>query len=511
MNGTAGKADITGAGAASGGIAGAGAICVGIAGAGAMGAGIAQVAAMAGHEVRLYDARPEAAQAAVTAIRATLAQLAQKGKIPADAASAAGARLQPAPAIGHFAGCGLVIEAIVEELAPKQQLLRAVEAVVGPECLLATNTSSLSLAALAAGLRAPRRLAGMHFFNPAPRMELVEIVAGVATDPAVAAALEALARAWGKTPVRARATPGFIVNRAARPFYGEGLRLIAEQAAAPATLDALLRDAGGFRMGPCELTDLIGQDVNFAVTRTVWEALFHDPRFTPSLVQQELVEAGWLGRKTGRGFYDYSPGAAAPEAALEPPAPAPARIAVTGEDAWSEALARRLERGGIKVARHPHLPAEAVLHVSDGRTAAELEAAGERPQPTVVVDVALDYVTATRIAAAASPHCGESAWAEAVGALQAAGFAVTRLPDLPGLAVLRTLAMIINEAADAVHYGVASRADVDLAMRKGVNYPLGPFAWAERLGAARVRTAMAALAAFYGEDRYRPSPGLRRI
>ena len=484
---------------------------VGIAGAGAMGAGIAQVAALAGHEVRLYDVRAGAAPAAVAAARATLETLAAKGKIAVETARAAGARLQATATLAQFADCGLVIEAIVEQLEPKRELLREIEAVVGAECLLATNTSSLPLAALAAALRAPRRLAGMHFFNPAPRMELVEIVAGVATDPGVARALEQLARAWGKTPVRVRATPGFIVNRVARPFYGEGLRLIAEQAAAPATLDALLREAGGFRMGPCELTDLIGQDVNFAVTRSVWESFFHDPRFAPSLAQQELVEAGWLGRKTGRGFYDYSEGVAAPAAAAEPLAKTPGRIAITGDDALSEALAQRLERGGVHVVRRPHLPAESVLHVSDGRTAAELEAAGERPQPTVVVDLALDYASATRIAVAASPRCHAAAWAEAVGALQAAGLAVTRLPDLPGLAVLRTVAMIVNEAADAVHYGVASRADVDLAMRLGVNYPLGPFAWAERIGAARVRAALAALAAFYGEDRYRSSPGLRRL
>jgi 3-hydroxybutyryl-CoA dehydrogenase len=477
-----------------------------------MGGGIAQVAAMAGHDVLLYDVRPGAAQAAVAATRATLEQLAKKGKIPAAAAAAAAARLQPAATVTAFAGCGLVLEAIVEQLAPKRELLRELEAVAGPGCLLATNTSSLSLAALAAALRAPGRLAGMHFFNPAPRMELVEIIASVATDPAVAAALEALARAWGKTPVRVSATPGFIVNRVARPFYGEGLRLIAERAAAPATLDALLREAGGFRMGPCELTDLIGQDVNFAVTRTVWEAFFHDPRFAPSLVQQELVEAGWLGRKSGRGFYDYAEGAAPPAAAVEPAAPAPERIAVTGDDALSEAFAQRLERGGVHVVRRPHLPAAVVLHVSDGRTAAELEAAAAgRPQPTVVVDAALDFAAAPRLAVAASPGCHESAWSDAVGALQAAGFAVTRLPDLPGLAVLRTVAMIVNEAADALHFGVASRDDIDLAMRKGVNYPLGPFAWAERLGPPRVRGAMAALAAFYGEDRYRSSPGLRSL
>ena len=484
---------------------------VGIVGAGAMGAGIAQVAATAGHSVLLLDHRPGAAQAAVASVGAMFDKLAAKGKLASELAAAARARLTPVATLADLAPAGLVIEAIVEDLAAKRELFAALEAIVAPGCLLATNTSSLAIPAIASALRAPQRLAGMHFFNPAPLMELVEIVGGVASDPDVLDQLAALARAWGKSPVRARSTPGFIVNRVARPFYAEGLRLLAEEAADPATLDAVMREAGGFRMGPCELTDLIGQDVNFAVTRSVFDGFFGDPRFTPSLVQQELVAAGWLGRKRGRGFYRYGEGAPPPAPQTEPLAPVPERVALIGEDSVSDALAQRLRRGGVEVVRTPHLPTDVVLRASDGRTAAELEASAEHLQPTVVVDLALDYATATRIAVAFSPHCHQAGRATAIGALQTAGFAVSWMRDLPGLAVLRTVAMLINEAADAVHYGIASAADVDVAMRKGVNYPLGPLAWGDKLGIAHVHAALTHLAAFYGEDRYRVSPLIRQL
>ncbi|MGH9393851.1 MAG: 3-hydroxyacyl-CoA dehydrogenase [Terriglobales bacterium] len=494
-------------------------IPVGIVGAGAMGSGIAQVAAAAGHPVLIVDARAGAAAEAIAGVRAMFAKLAAKGKLSAQAAAAAASRLKPAESLAELAGAGLVIEAIVEQLEPKRRLFADLETIVDRECLLATNTSSLSLAAMAAALRTPARLVGMHFFNPAPLMELVEVVGSVATDEASLAAVEALARAWGKAPVLARATPGFIVNRVARPFYAEGLRLLAEQAADAATVDAVLREAGGFRMGPLELTDLIGQDVNFAVTRSVFAGFFHDPRFAPALVQQELVEAGWLGRKSGRGFYRYDADAPPPAPRSEAPEPAPDRIALTGHDRLAEALAARLQAGGVEVVLNPHLPTDLVLHIGDGRTAAALEALGASPgtwrQPTVVVDLALDYASATRLAIAASPRClgpePDSGCRRAIGALQAGGFAVSRMRDLPGLAVLRTVVMLANEAADAVHYGVASAADVDLAMRKGVNYPLGPLAWADRLGPARVLAALDHLAAFYGEDRYRASGLLRQV
>lgn len=488
---------------------------VGIVGAGAMGSGIAQVAAAAGHEVLLADARAGAAERSVGSIRAMFEKLAAKGKMSAAEAAAAAARLHPLvpgdAGLAALAPAGVLIEAIVEQLDAKRALWAALERVPGPDCLLATNTSSLSLAAIAAALATPGRLVGMHFFNPAPLMELVEIVGSVATDPAALDRAERLARAWGKLPVRARATPGFIVNRVARPFYAEGLRLLAEQACSPATLDALLRDAGGFRMGPCELTDLIGQDVNFAVTRTVFESFFFDPRFRPSLVQQELVEAGWLGRKSGRGFFSYAVGAARPAPDDAPAAPAPDRIALAGNGPLEDALEARIAAAGVNVLRQPQLPTDVLLVLSDGRTAAAHEAAHGHPQPTVVVDLALDLASARRLAVAASPACSPDAVATAVGALQAAGFAVNRLGDLPGLVVLRTVAMLINEAADAVHFGVATDAEVDLAMQKGVNYPLGLFAWSERWGCRRVAAALQHIGAYYGEDRYRLSPHLRAL
>ncbi|MGH9484830.1 MAG: 3-hydroxyacyl-CoA dehydrogenase, partial [Terriglobales bacterium] len=415
---------------------------VGIIGAGAMGTGIAQVAAAAGETVLLYDARSGAAATAIASVRKRFDQLAAKGKMTAADASAAAARLTPASALPKLSAAGLIIEAIVEDLAVKRALFASLDAILAPDCLLATNTSSLSLAAIATALRAPERLAGMHFFNPAPLMALVEVVGSVVTAPASLDAIERLARAWGKAPVRVRATPGFIVNRVARPYYAEGLRLLAEQATDPATLDALLREAGGFRMGPCELTDLIGQDVNFAVTCSVFHAYFGDPRFQPSLVQQELVEAGWLGRKSGRGFFAYGPDAPPPQPRQEPPFPPPQRIAIAGvqgNDALADVLAARIESAGVAVTRDPRLPTDVVLQVTDGRTALDCELAyGDQPQPTVVADLALDFSAVTRLALAASPHCHAEAWASIAGALQAAGIAVARLRDLPALAVLRT-------------------------------------------------------------------------
>ena len=270
-----------------------------------MGAGIAQVAAQAGHVVRLLDNRPGAAQKAIDGIRAQFAKMVEKSRLTADAAQAAGERLVAVESLAELAGSALVVEAIVENLDAKQKLYADLESIVGDDCIFGTNTSSISVTAIGAALKRQERLAGLHFFNPAPLMALVEIVSGLATDKAVAETLFATAAAWGKTPVHAKSTPGFIVNRVARPYYAEALRLAQEGAADYATIDAVMREAGGFRMGPFELMDMIGHDVNFAVTRSVWNAFYNDARFTPSLIQQELVDAGFLGRKSGRGFYDY--------------------------------------------------------------------------------------------------------------------------------------------------------------------------------------------------------------
>src|ERR1700712_973087 len=324
---------------------------VAVIGAGVMGGGIVQVALLAGHPVRLYDTRAGAAAAAIEQLMATLAKLADKGKLtPEDVASARG-RVRPAASLNELADSALVIEAIVENLAVKQGLLRDLEALVADTCVLASNTSSLSITAIARGLKLPGRVVGMHFFNPVPLMRLVEVVSGLATEPAVADAIHTLAQDWGKTAVHAKSTPGFIVNRIARPFYAETLALLQAQAATPAVLDACVRGAG-FRMGPCELMDLIGHDTNFSVTQSVYEANFFDKRYQPSLVQREMVDGGLLGRKSGRGFYRYPDGVAGARPADVEATPLPALpLVLRGDGAIADLLAARLAASGLGFAR----------------------------------------------------------------------------------------------------------------------------------------------------------------
>jgi 3-hydroxybutyryl-CoA dehydrogenase len=495
---------------------------VAVFGAGAMGAGIAQVAAQAGHPVQLHDARFGVADAAKKAMADTFAKLTSKGKLTAAAAEAALARVTTVGTLADACSAALVVEAIVEDAAAKRELFASLENVVADDCIIASNTSSLSITALAAGLRHPGRLVGMHFFNPAPLLPLVEVVSGLATSAGVAGTVYATAAAWGKSPVHAKSTPGFIVNRCARPFYAEALRLLGEQAADPATIDAVMRESGGFRMGPFELMDLIGLDVNLAVTRGVWEACFHDPRYAPSVIQQELVAAGRLGRKSGRGFYDHSANAARPAPRDEPAAPRPASVMIHGELGIAAPIAERMAVAGIAVERaraDSRFPGGALrvsgegggafLALTDGRTATE-RAVATGVANVVLFDLAFDYATATRIAVACADMCGDAARAAAVGALQAGGFVVSRFDDVAGLAVMRTVAMLANEAAEAVGQGVAAPAAIDTAMRKGVNYPCGPLEWADALGAANVRDVVANLAAHYGEDRYRVAPLLAR-
>ena len=378
---------------------------VGVVGAGAMGAGIAQVAAARGHRVLLADAFPAALDRARDGHAKAMAREVEKGRLTRDAADAVLARLTyvegvTAAALQAFEPCGLMIEAIIEDLAAKQALFRALEAELAKDAVLATNTSSLSVAALAGACAHPERVVGIHFFNPAPVMPLVEIIPAITTAPEVATQARALVDAWGKVTVVATDTPGFIVNRIARPFYGEALRILEERLADAATIDWAMRELGGFRMGPFELMDFIGNDVNFAVTSSVFEAMFYDPRYRPALTQRRLVEAGLLGRKAKRGYYDYRDGAVTPAPTTDP---------VVGR---------------------------------------------------MIVD--------------------------------------------------RIVAMLVNEAVDAVQLRIASPQDIELAMTKGVNYPKGLLAWGDELGAGTVLATLDALQAEYGEDRYRPSPLLRR-
>lgn len=379
---------------------------IGIVGAGAMGSGIAQIAATAGHPVVVVDTSAEALARGKSGVERAIQRDVEKKRMESAAGAAAIARIEwrhasSAASLDAVAGCGLVIEAVVEVLGVKRDLFNGLERVVPEDCILATNTSSLPVAAIAAACAHPDRVLGVHFFNPAPVMALVEIIPALGTSPDITAQTRTLVDGWGKTTVLASDTPGFIVNRIARPFYGEGLRLNDEGIADAATIDWAMREIGGFRMGPFELMDLIGHDVNFAVTRSIFESFFYDPRYKPSITQQRLVDAGMLGRKTGRGFYDYRDGAARPK------------------------------------------PQE------------------DRELGTQIFE--------------------------------------------------RILVMLINEAVDAVLWRVASPADVDLAVLKGVNYPKGLLAWGDEMGLDRVLTRLTALEQEYGEDRYRPSALLKRM
>jgi 3-hydroxybutyryl-CoA dehydrogenase len=491
-------------------------------GAGIMGAGIAQVAAQAGHRVSLYDSREGAAANAHRQLASTFDTLVGKGRLAPEDAAAALARITPITALSEAKHCGLVIEAIVENLEAKRGLLKQLEAVVDADCVLASNTSSISVTALANGLAQPQRLVGMHFFNPVPLMKLVEVVSGLHTDAAVAAAIFDLSKAWGKVPVHARSTPGFIVNRIARPYYAETLALLHEQAAEPQVLDACLK-AAGFRMGPCELMDLIGHDTNFAVTNSVYEANFFDKRYVPSLVQRELVDGGLLGRKSGRGFYRHGEGAAAaglPVAVHAAPHTAreatvygvgaiadwleQATTAALADQGWGPARERESDWVGLSVDG-------AVLMLSDGRPARE-RAAARGHDDVAVFDrpIVLPAAPGTALAYALAPGASQAWQSQAPAWLAALGFAPQRLADAPGLVVVRTVAMLINEAADAVQQGVCTPQGADTAMKLGVNYPAGPFEWLAAWDRGDVIRVLEALDAEYCGERYRVSPWLRR-
>jgi 3-hydroxybutyryl-CoA dehydrogenase len=485
---------------------------VAVIGAGTMGAGIAQVAAAAGHPVLLYDAEASALTRAKERIAGALARVVERRRMTPEQRERMLDRITPCHSLDPLAPAGLVVEAIVEDLAAKERLFQSLEVVCQSDAIFASNTSSLSITALAAGLRQPERMVGMHFFNPAPVMALVEVVRGLASAPEAVEAVRATAAAWGKNPVVCRSTPGFIVNRVARPFYGEPLRALAERAADVATIDAVMRGAGGFRMGPFELIDLIGLDVNLAVSRSIHGAYSGDPRYAPSLLQQEMVEAGRLGQKSGRGFYDHAADAERPEPRTAPRAAPPALIVVEGDLGPAEPLIGRWRDADVEVSRRWGEGLVRIgkvrLALTDGRGATQWSQLLQAP--VILFDLALDFATCNHLALAPADHASEADLAQAVGLMQAAGIAVAVIDDLPGMLVMRTVCMLANEAAEVVHTGVASPEAVDQAMRLGVNYPRGPLAWAEAIGLERVRDVLDHLAATYGEDRYRASWLLRR-
>lgn len=488
---------------------------VAVVGAGTMGMGIAQVAATAGHSVKLFDIALPAAARALEQLGRRLRQRVEAGKADAQATEVLLANIQLANSLNELADSSLVIEAVAEKLEIKQSLFRDLEAICSPSTLFASNTSSLSITAIASALQHPQRMVGLHFFNPAPLMRLVEIVSGLETSPETLNTLQTLAQRWGKHSVFCRSTPGFIVNRVARPFYGEALRALEEQIAEPATLDAVLRDAGGFAMGPLQLTDLIGQDVNYAVTESVYHAFYQDTRFTPSLLQQELVAAGRLGRKSGRGFYRYDREQPMPLPAFaeREPGALPQSIRLQGD--WSSMPEfAQLLGGNAATVKHPGPTSpsvqidEVTFMLTNGKTASQV--AEEIGSPVVLFDLSVNYQHASAIAISSAEQTSASQTAKVIRLLQSLGKQVIPLPDYPGLLVMRTVAMLSNEALDVINKGVANSSDTDNAMQFGVNYPQGPVAWGSRIGWQHILTTLENLQRYYAEPRYRPMPLLRR-
>ncbi|BBF87149.1 3-hydroxybutyryl-CoA dehydrogenase [Aquitalea magnusonii] len=479
-----------------------------------MGRGIAMVAAAAGHQVCLYDANGHASAQAVATIQQQWQRQADKGKLSAEEVAHLCARLSRAEQLQQLADAGLVIEAIVEDLAAKQALFCQLEQIVAVDCLLASNTSSLSISAIAAAMAAPQRLVGMHFFNPAPAMRLVEIVHGLATDADLLAQVRATARAWGKETVLVRSSPGFIVNRIARPFYLESLRCLQDGLADCATLDRLLQHSGGFRMGPFALMDLIGLDVNLAVHRSIWQAMCYDPRYTPLWIQQEMVAAGWLGRKSGRGYYRYPQDQTAEPDRLHVGQPDCRQIICNPAQPVAVVLAQRLQQAGVQLAPQ-HAAADWLFRIgsahvclSDGRPAAQREQAEQ--QPCLLLDQAFDFQHVSLLAAQSSPGLSPAQRQALEQLLNAAGIRLCHLPDAAGLPVLRTVAMLVNEAADVLQQGLASAEDIDHAMCLGLNYPQGPLAWGRRLGYGWLAQVLRHLADYHGDGHYRVAGWLQQ-
>lgn len=485
---------------------------VAVLGSGTMGRGIARVAAGAGHDVFLYDIDSTALDSAATDVKRYLDRDVEKGRLEPGEADEIAGRITYTAELVELARAELVIEAIVEDLEAKTSLLRQVEAQADPATMIATNTSSLSVTAIAAGLDRPGRVVGMHFFNPAPVMPLVEVVAGSDSAESVLATIVATAEAWGKTPVRAASTPGFIVNRVARPFYGEALRILEEGLASAQEVDEIVTGAGGFRMGPFALMDLVGLDVNLAVSKSVYEQTFHDPRFAPNQIQQQLVDAGRLGRKAGRGFYRYeSDGDEEDAVRVVPASREVAGVIVHGNRVATAGLASRLAAAGVSIA--PGFgPAPGIalgntlLWPSDGRPVSAVDSLV--PDLNIVAyDDCVDWGSATVVAIAGG---GEAAVGDAASVIAAGGIEARLVGDGPGLVMLRMMCQLASVAADAVLKGVATAADVDTAMRLGTNYPIGPLEWADQVGAGRVVAVLDNMADYYGETRYRPSSLLRR-
>lgn len=492
---------------------------VAVIGAGTMGIGIAQVAASAGHTVLLFDINKRTLEKAKMSLDERLHRRVQQGKANAQSTTELLERITLIHTFNELAPAQLVIEAAAEKLAVKQAIFSELESIFPQDTLFASNTSSLSITAIASQLKYPERLAGLHFFNPAPVMKLVEVIRGRETTDAVIDQLKALTLSWGKIPVICRSMPGFIVNRVARPFYAETLRALEDKIADPATLDSVLRDAGGFAMGPLQLTDLIGHDINYAVTNSIFQASGYDPRFQTSFEQLELVQAGHLGRKIGRGFYHYGENKTLSSAKIAEKVILNNPPVVTARGDWQifPEFAQLLRQNEILLEESktdcPSIPTLLIGNVIVMLTNGELSSAlAQRLNQSIVqFDLSADYAQATALAISCATQNSHQDNQTVIAFFQSLNKDVIVLPDYPGLLTLRTVAMLCNEALDVVNKGIASPEDTDNAMRYGVNYPKGPLTWGKQIGWQNILNTLEQLTLFYADGRYRANPLLRQL
>ncbi|CUJ25050.1 3-hydroxyacyl-CoA dehydrogenase [Achromobacter sp. ACM04] len=487
---------------------------IGVVGAGAMGRGIAQIAAQAGLRVRLYDTSADAVAAARESLRQTWDKLAQKGKLSAADAQAALERVESATALTDMSNCQLVVEAIVERLDVKRDLFAALEGVVAEDCILASNTSSLSITAIAAACKRPQRVAGYHFFNPVALMKVVEVIDGLRSAPEVGDALAELARRMGHTPVRAKDMPGFIVNHAGRGMNTEGLRVAQEAVATFAQVDAVMREQAGFRMGPFELLDLTALDVSHPVMESIYRQFFDEPRFRPSPITTVRLAGGLIGRKAGEGFYVYADGQK--QVPAEPPVPAlPENLKVWVSPKHGEGYARAaalVEKLGATLVTGSTPDADALILVTPygEDVSTTVSAQGLNAARTVGLDTLYAFDSAKRRTIMVSPAT-EAKWRDAAHALLAAdGVPVTVIEDSPGFIAQRIVATIVNIASDIAQQQIATPKDIDLAVTLGLGYPVGPLALGDKLGADRILEILKSMQRVTGDPRYRPSLWLQR-
>jgi len=493
-------------------------LTLGIIGAGIMGRGIAQVAVEAGITVLLADARPEIVTEAIAFCSDMIRRKAAKGSLTPENAAAAIARLRatdagPDRGYDAFRGCHLVVEAVAERLDVKHAVIAALENVVGDECILATNTSSLSITGIAAPARRPERIAGFHFFNPVPLMKLVEVIGGIMTDERVLDALTAVAYRLGHRPVRAADTPGFLVNHASRAFTTEALRIVSEGIADFADVDRVMVDAAGFRLGPFELLDLTGLDVSHAVMESIYHQYYEEPRYRPVSIMAQRHAAGLLGRKTGRGFYPYADGRAQkpPEAAVPERDPAGVRVWISSRhpDA-ADALRDVIGATGALLETGERPSNQALIMLTPFGEDTTTAALAEDLDPTRSVAIDCLFGLDRRRTLMGTPVTRRDIKDAAHALLAAGGWPVTVIHDSPGFIAQRIVACIVNVGADIAQQRIATPEDINSAVEIGLGYPRGSLRFGDELGARRILSILDACLSFYGDPRYRASPWLKR-